>query len=40
LHGKYTNELQDVLDIIDVTKYNIKYSWENLKQQAMPDYYN
>jgi hypothetical protein len=38
--GKYTNELQDVLDIIDVTKYNIKYSWENLKQQAMPDYYN
>ena len=27
--GKFTDELQDVLDLIDVNKYNIKYSWEN-----------
>jgi hypothetical protein len=27
--GKYTSELQDILDLIDVNRYNIKYSWQN-----------
>ena len=29
--GKYTSELQDILDLIDVSRYNVKYSWENIK---------
>ncbi len=29
--GKFTSELQDVIDLIDVNRYNIKYSWENIK---------
>ena len=31
--GKFTSELQDVLDMIDVNRYNVKYSWENTKIQ-------
>jgi hypothetical protein len=29
--SKYTSELQDILDMIDVSKYNVKYSWENAR---------
>lgn len=29
---KYTNNLQDVLDLIDVNYYNVQYSWENHKK--------
>jgi hypothetical protein len=28
--SKYTSELQDILDFIDVNRYNVKYSWENV----------
>lgn len=34
---KFTNELQDILDLIDVNQYNIKYSWEN-RQNNNPIY--
>ena len=30
--GKYTNNLQDVLDLINTSKYEIKYSWDNVKE--------
>jgi hypothetical protein len=30
----YTNELQDVLDLIDVNTYDVKYSWENPRIQG------
>jgi hypothetical protein len=26
---KYTSELQDILDLIDLSEYQIKYSWQN-----------
>lgn len=29
---KYTNNLQDVMDLIDVNYYNVQYSWENHKK--------
>lgn len=28
---KFTNELQEVLDMIDISRYQVKYSWENNK---------
>ena len=29
---KYTNNLQDVIDLIDVGYYNIQYSWQDHKK--------
>ena len=28
---KYTSELQDILDLLDVSKYQLKYSWQNAR---------
>ena len=35
----YTNSLQDAIDLIDVNKYNIKYSWENIPPTAAQNNY-
>ena len=31
--GKYTNNLNDVIELIDTTKYEIKFSWDNVKEK-------
>ena len=33
---KYTNNLQDVVDLIDVNHFEVKYSWEDGRDNLPP----